>query len=104
MFKIDVEDLVVRDGYTAVIPGRPDSNFVRTEKKYDRHSVGMVVLDFNARKLDEDEPIVRIERGDIVFYDDSNAVETEMVVDGNTEKIEIIKFDDIVGYAKKGKK
>jgi hypothetical protein len=42
--------------------------------------------------------------GDIVFYDDSNAVETEMTVDGKDEHVEIIKITDIVAFEKKGDK
>ena len=44
MFKIDANDLVLVNGYVAVIPGRPNANIVRTEKKYDRHAVGKVLF------------------------------------------------------------
>ena len=93
MFKIDANDLVLVNGYVAVIPGRPNANIVRTEKKYDRHAVGKVIS-----AATQDLP------GDIVFYDDSNAVETEMTVDGKDENVEIIKITDIVAYEKKGDK
>lgn len=100
MFKIDANDLVLVDGYIAVIPGRPNDSIVRTEKKYDRHAVGKVIT--AAKQNLTGDIIVLHLPGDIVFYDDSNAVETEMVVAGKDEKVEIIKLTDIVGYQKKG--
>ena len=102
MFKIDANDLVLVNGYVAVIPGRPNANIVRTEKKYDRHAVGKVIP---APTLNSSgEMVVLPFPGDIVFYDDSNAVETEMTVDGKDENVEIIKITDIVAYQKKGDK
>ena len=90
-------------GYIIVIPGRADSDIVRTEKKYDRHFMGEVVranggvLEQRIEYGDEDNKIERVEyeydnaeRGDIVFYDDSDAIETTMVVDGKKERVEII--------------
>jgi hypothetical protein len=100
MFKIDANDLVLVDGYIAVIPGRPNDSIVRTEKKYDRHAVGKVIT--AAKQTITGDIITLHLPGDIVFYDDSNAVETEMVVAGKDEKVEIIKLTDIVGYQKKG--
>lgn len=102
MFKINVSDLVLVDGYIALIPGRPDSNIVRTEKKYDRHAVGKVIT-AGVSPINNDSTALHLP-GDIVFYDDSNAIETEMVVNGKDEKVEIIKLTDIVGYEKKGEK
>ena len=102
MFKINADDLVLIDGYVAVIPGRPNANIVRTEKKYDRHAVGKII---SAAKQTIDGDVITLHLpGDIVFYDDSNAVETEMVVNGKDENVEIIKITDIVGFQKKGEK
>lgn len=102
MFKIDANDLVLVNGYVAVIPGRPNANIVRTEKKYDRHAVGKV---FAAARPFIDNCVESPHKpGDIVFYDDSNAVETEMTVDGKDEHVEIIKITDIVAFEKKGNK
>lgn len=99
MFKIDANDLVLVNGYVAVIPGRPNANIVRTEKKYDRHAVGKVVpavtQEFPSNRTAFHKP------GDIVFYDDSNAVETIMTVNGKDENVEIIKITDIVAFEKK---
>lgn len=100
MFKIDANDLVLVDGYVAVIPGRPNDSIVRTEKKYDRHAVGKVIT-AGVSPINPELTALHLP-GDIVFYDDSNAVETEMVVSGKDEKVEIIKLTDIVGYQKKG--
>jgi hypothetical protein len=102
MFKIDANDLVLVNGYIAVIPGRPNANIVRKEKKYDRHAVGKVI---SAATQDSSGDTVALHLpGDIVFYDDSNAVETEMTVDGKDEHVEIIKITDIVAFKKKGDK
>ena len=102
MFKIDANDLVLVNGYVAVIPGRPNANIVRTEKKYDRHAVGKVI---SAATQNLSGGMVALHLpGDIVFYDDSHAVETEMTVDGKDENVEIIKITDIVAYEKKGDK
>jgi hypothetical protein len=102
MFKIDANDLVLVNGYIAVIPGRPNANIVRTEKKYDRHAVGKVIS-AAVQNLYGDMVASHLP-GDIVFYDDSNAVETEMTVDGKDEHVEIIKITDIVAFEKKGDK
>lgn len=102
MFKIDANDLVLVNGYVAVIPGRPNANIVRTEKKYDRHAVGKVIA---VEPPIFDNGVDSCHKpGDIVFYDDSNAVETEMTVDGKDEHVEIIKIIDIVAFEKKGDK
>ena len=57
---------------------------------------------------DEDNKIERVEyeyedaeRGDIVFYDDSDAIETTMVVDGKKERVEIIGVMSVVAMVKK---
>lgn len=102
MFKINADDLVLVDGYIALIPGRPDSSIVRTEKKYDRHAVGKVISAATAQRAGG--MVILHLPGDIVFYDDSNAIETEMVVDGKNEKVEIIKLTDIVGFERKKEK
>lgn len=117
MTTVNESDVVLGQGYIIVIPGRADSDIVRTEKKYDRHFMGEVVranggiLEQRVECRDENNKIERIEykdshaeRGDIVFYDDSDAVETTMVVDGKKERVEIIGTMSVVAMVKKNAK
>lgn len=114
---INEPDVVLGQGYMIVIPGRADSDIVRTEKKYDRHFMGEVVranggvLERRVEYRDENNKIDRVkyeyadaERGDIVFYDDSDAIETTMVVDGKKERVEIIGVMSVVAMVKKNAK
>lgn len=111
---INEPDVVLGQGYIIVIPGRADSDIVRTEKKYDRHFMGEVVranggvLERRVEYRDENNKIERVEyeyadaeRGDIVFYDDSDAIETTMVVNGKKERVEIIGVMSVVAMVKK---
>lgn len=111
---INEPDVALGQGYLIVIPGRADSDIVRTEKKYDRHFMGEVVranggvLERRVEYRDENDKIERVEyeytdaeRGDIVFYDDSDAIETTMVVDGKKERVEIIGVMSVVAMVKK---
>lgn len=111
---INEPDVALGQGYLIVIPGRADSDIVRTEKKYDRHFMGEVVranggvLEYRHEYRDENNKIERVEyeyepaeRGDIVFYDDSDAIETAMVVDGKKERVEIIGVMSVVAMVKK---
>lgn len=117
MTTVNEPDVVLGQGYIIVIPGRADSDIVRTEKKYDRHFMGEVVranggvLEQRVEHRDENNKIERIEyvssdaeRGDIVFYDDSDSVETTMVVDGKKERVEIIGVMSVVAMVKKNAK
>lgn len=111
---INESDVVLGQGFLIVIPGRADSDIVRTEKKYDRHFMGEVVkanggvLEQRIETRDEDNKIERVDysyvdakRGDIVFYDDSDAIETAMVVDGKKERVEIIGVMSVVALVNK---
>ena len=117
MTTINESDIVLGQGYIIVIPGRADSDIVRTEKKYDRHFMGEVVranggvLEQRVEHRDEynklesvDYTYAEAERGDIIFYDDSDAVETTMVVDGKKERVEIIGVMSVVAMVKKNAK
>ena len=114
MTTVNESDVVLGQGYIIVIPGRADSDIVRTEKKYDRHFMGEVVranggvLEYRHEYRDKDNKLERVEyehktaeRGDIVFYDDSDAIETTMVVDGKKERVEIIGVMSVVAMVKK---
>lgn len=117
MTTVNESDVALGEGYIIVIPGRADSDIVRTEKKYDRHFMGEVVranggvLEQRVEYRDENNKIERVEyeyataeRGDIVFYDDSDAVETTMVVGGKKERVEIIGVLSVVAMVKKNAK
>ncbi len=114
MSTINESDVVLGSGYLIVIPGRADSDIVRTEKKYDRHFMGEVVranggvLEQRIEHRDMDNKIESVDysysevkRGDIVFYDDSDAIETQMVVDGKKERVEIIGVMSVVAMVDK---
>ena len=111
---INESDVVLGQGYLIVIPGRADSDIVRTEKKYDRHFMGEVVranggvLEQRIEHRDMDNKIesvdysyAEVKRGDIVFYDDSDAIETQMIVDGKKERVEIIGVLSVVAMVNK---
>lgn len=117
MSTINESDVVLGQGYLIVIPGRADSDIVRTEKKYDRHFMGEVVranggvLEYRHEYRNGDNKVERVEyehenaeRGDIVFYDDSDAIETTMVVGGKKERVEIIGVMSVVAMVKKNAK
>lgn len=114
MSTINESDVVLGQGYLIVIPGRADSDIVRTEKKYDRHFMGEVVranggvLEQRIEHRDMDNKIESVDysyaeakRGDIVFYDDSDAIETQMIVDGKKERVEIIGVLSVVAMVNK---
>lgn len=111
---INESDVVLGQGYLIVIPGRADSDIVRTEKKYDRHFMGEVVranggvLEQRIETRNDEDIIERVdysyteaERGDIVFYDDSDAIETQMIVDGKKVNVEIIGVFSVVAMVKR---
>ena len=118
MSTINIDDLILGEDCLVVIPGRSDSDIVRTEKKYDRHFIGLVVKtdletevckhgavieDSDTHEISYDVKGVKPKKGDMVFYDDSDSVETELIVDGKKEKIEIISAIKVVAIAKGGK-
>jgi len=114
MSTINESDVVLGQGYLIVIPGRADSDIVRTEKKYDRHFMGEVVRanggvlkqriehrDMDNKIESVDYSYAEVKRGDIVFYDDSDAIETQMIVDGKKERVEIIGVMSVVAMVNK---
>ena len=62
---IELSKLRLNPGVVVLEPLRGDSDIVRSEKKYDRHGFGRVVLECNT-----DYSV-----GDLVIYDDSSAIE-----------------------------
>lgn len=107
-------DVLLAEDYLIVIPGRTNADIVRTEKKYDRHFVGTVVM-ADCDVCEKREPIVNekgetvnveykgiaAKPGDTVFYDDSDAVETELEIDGKKQRVEFIYNASVVGIIKK---
>ena len=113
---INVDDLVLAEDYLVVIPGRTNADIVRTEKKYDRHFIGEVakadceVCQRRVKHINENDEVIDItyvgvpvKKGDTVFYDDSDAVETELTVDGEKKRVEIIYNGSVVAIVKGGK-
>ena len=82
MSTINIDDLILGEDCLVVIPGRSDSDIVRTEKKYDRHFMGLVVKADTETEVCQHEMLsynvkgVKPEKGDMVFYDDSDSIET----------------------------
>lgn len=91
-------------GYVLVEPFRPDAGIVRTEKKYDRHSLATVLLmsGYQGTDLEQYNPNY-IPGETVVAYDDSHAIETQIVFDGKKRNVEIIRLVDIAAYLTKGK-
>lgn len=82
---VHLKTLVLDDDYIVVRPLKGD---MATEKKYDRHGFGELVAgDVDAKP------------GDIVVYDDSNAIEIPLELDENTspETVEVIRIDAVKG-------
>lgn len=91
-------------GYVLVEPFRPDSEIVRAEKKYDRHSLATILLMGAYPGLITESSKPEYVPGEtVVAYDDSNAIETQIVWDGKKRNVEIIRLTDIAAYLTKGK-
>lgn len=113
MPNIKLDNVILAEDYLVVVPGRTNADIVRTEKKYDRHFVGTVVK-ADCDVCEKREPIVnekgetikveyhgiKAEPGDTVFYDDSDAVETELEIDGAKQRVEFIYNASVVGIVK----
>lgn len=116
MSTIDVDKLILAEDYLVVIPGRTNAEIVRTEKKYDRHFIGTVakadceVCQKRTEVYEHDNGKetfshveykgIKAESGDTVFYDDSDAVETELNVNGEKQRVEIIYNASVVAIVK----
>lgn len=91
-------------GFVLVEPFRPDAGIVRTEKKYDRHSLATVLLMGECPGLITESRKPEYVPGEtVVAYDDSNAIETQIVWNGKKRNVEIIRLLDIAAYLTKGK-
>lgn len=91
-------------GFVLVEPFRPDAGIVRTEKKYDRHSLATVLLMGKFPGLITESSKPKCVPGEtVVAYDDSNAIETQLVWGGKKRNVEIIRLTDIAAYLTKGK-
>lgn len=62
-----IEDVEIHSGYAMIEPKRANSEIVRSEKKYDRHSFGKVLK----LGINTDEGFLL---GKNVFYDDTRAI------------------------------
>lgn len=90
-------------GFVLVEPFRPDAGIVRTEKKYDRHSLATVLLMGEYPGLITESRKPEYVPGEtVVAYDDSNAIETQIVWNGKKRNVEIIRLLDIAAYLTKG--
>lgn len=91
-----IEDVEIHSGHVMIEPKRANSEIVRSEKKYDRHSFGKVLkLGINT---DEDFLL-----GKNVFYDDTNAIPGAVDVNGRTAQVEFLPLGSIVAYFGKDK-
>ena len=91
-------------GFVLVEPFRPDEGIVRTEKKYDRHALATILRmsDYHGTDLEPNTPNC-VPGKTVVAYDDSNAIETQLVWGGKKRNVEIIRLTDIAAYLTKGK-
>lgn len=90
-----------------VKPLRGNSDIVRTEKKYDRHGFGEVIignpqaLTRHTGKFDKsgfaETEYRSVNKGDLVVYDDSDAIEVPLQLDDEESPImvEFIEVHDI---------
>ena len=75
------------------------SDVVRTEAKYDRHGFGEVL----AVQARHEWKTIKIKAGDIVIYDDSDAIEFPMVIQDGAmpEQVECVALGDVWGVEEK---
>lgn len=94
-----------------VSPERPNSEIVRSEKKYERHSFGKVLKPCPfyemyggeiSAGIEEmiGEAFKRISAGDYVFYDDANSIPGVVEVDGVKISVEFLNLEAVVACAK----
>lgn len=95
---IRLSRLKLDDGYVVVRPLK-GSDVVRTEAKYDRHGFGEVL----AVQIRHEWKSIKINPGDIVIYDDSNAIEfpAEIQDGAMPEQVECVNASDILGVEEK---
>lgn len=92
--KLESPNIVIR-------PLRADSDFVRTEKKYDRHGFGEVL----AVSENTGWRTAPINVGDLVIYDDTHSIEFPVVVekDALPEIVECVHASEVYGLQKASK-
>lgn len=85
-----IENLVLKTGYVLVEP-QPDSTsaFASEHKKYDRKSIGTIVLSF----ADEDHK-PKYSEGTKIVFNDANSI--TLVAGGKS--YELLHQDDILGF------
>lgn len=98
---IQLQRLKLEEDYAVLRPLRGDSEIVRSEKKYDRHGFAEV-LAINYKK---NKRQTSLEKGDLVIYDDSNAIEFPLYVelDRLPEVVECVRVSDICGVQERRK-
>lgn len=101
---IRLKTLTLADETLIVEPLRGDSGVVRAEKKYDRHGFGKVIASEGNILLKTigksyKTKVVNPEVGDLVIYDDSDAIEFSLDLgDGNLIKeVELIQAEAVYG-------
>ena len=114
MSNLKLDDVILAEDYLIIVPGRSNADIVRTEKKYDRHFMGTVIK-ANCEVCQNREEIInekgetvnvvykgiKAEPGDVVFYDDSDAVETSLEYEnGEKTNVEFIYNASVVGIVK----
>jgi hypothetical protein len=99
---IKLSRLKLEEDYAVLRPLRGDSDIVRSEKKYDRHGFAEV-LAINCGKIWLKASTIK--RGDIVIYDDSDAIEFPLCVEPDRlpEVVECVHVSDIWGVQKEKK-
>lgn len=89
-----IKNLVLKPCYVLVEP-QPDSTstFSSEHKKYDRKSIGTIVLSF----ADEDHP--KYSEGVKIVFDDANSIS----LSAGGKAYELLHQDDILGFFKEDK-
>lgn len=87
------------ENYSVVVRPLKGSDVVRTEAKYDRHGFGEVL----AANIRDGQKSIKIKPGDIVIYDDSDAIEfpAEIQDGAMPEQVECVDASDIWGVEAK---
>lgn len=98
MLAIRLSRLKLDDGYVVIRPLK-GSEVVRTEAKYDRHGFGEVL----AVQIRNEWKLIKIKPGDIVIYDDSDAIEFPVEIQDGAmpEQVECVSASDVWGVEEK---
>ena len=92
---IQLSRLKLEEDYAVLRPLRGDSEIVRSEKKYDRHGFAEVL----AVNYTKEWRQTNLQKGDLVIYDDSNAIEFPLCEEPDrlSEIVECVHVSDIYG-------